>query len=311
MIEIFDSGGKTLGSAKVTFSAPATAAVNFELPQIAQITRLARIIGPFDGDATNTRCSVGGQTAAIIAESPRQAFIRTPSGLIGMTGVTLNERGQQTSAPIRIVGVNLSAPKTTLLKGEKTTVSVTVSGLEGITNAVPLEIVTTGTVNMQGGNIQNIRIEPAQVSTTGTFTKSMGLTGTSAGGFNVTGTVLVAGPAAANDGCKCVCEFADPPIVSSGKGRKKGVAWYSFEPNTKNTACNGNQCSVSRIEYSWSIGAGSTASYTVRGNDKASKAITLEITKTGTVELIVTVTVVCSDGSKCSATGAKTFTLKS
>lgn len=311
LIDVIGNDGKTIASTKVTFVSPTAAATNFNFPNIAQTVRPARITGPFDGDASNTRLTIGGKPIEIIAESPRQTIMRTPAGITGITDLTVNEHGKQGSAPIRIVGVNLSAPKTNLLKGEKTTVTIHVTGLEGIKTIVPLEIVTNGTVNMQGGNIQNIRIEPGQVSSNGTYTKSLGLTGTSAGNFNVTGTVLVGNPATGENGCKCVCEFADPPIVTAGNGRKKGVAWYSFEPNMKNTACNGNQCTVNRIEYSWSVGAGSTATYTVRGNDKASKTLTVDITKTGTVELSVTVMVVCSDGSKCSATGAKTFTLKS
>ena len=64
------------------------------------------------------------------------------------------QNGQRTShksGPFRTIGVALSAPKTTLLRGEKTTISVVVTGLEGLKNDIPLELCDRGVrMRLQG-----------------------------------------------------------------------------------------------------------------------------------------------------------------
>ncbi len=97
--------------------------------------------------------------------------------------------------------------------------------------------------------------------------------------------------------------------MSAGtRAAKGGGTEYGFEPSV-NTGCSGNKCEVQSIVTSWSIGAGSTATYSVHaGTDKLGKLV-VDVTKSGTLELTVTVTVTCSDGSTCKATGSKTVTV--
>ena len=301
-----NGGGQSVSVPLVRASVPPAL---FQVPTMGQAGRPLTITGPFDGDASNTRCSVGGVTAIVVAESPRQGIFMSPSSFIGPSTIDIHERSSEVSRPFRNIGVNLTAPKTNLMRGENTTVTVTVSGLQGITTSVPLSLTTVGTVNMQGGNQQNIRIDPSQVNAAGTFTQSFQMSAVQTGGFSVTGTVLVGNPADPNDKCKCKCEFAKTPIVSAGTKQIEGGTQYSFAPNMKVADCTGNRCSVSKIDYSWSIGAASTATYSVVGG-KASKELTVDVTGKGTLVLTVTVTVTCSDGTTCTATASQTITVK-
>ena len=84
----------------------------------------------------------------------------------------------------------MTVPKTSLLKGERTTLSIKVSGLQGITEPVPLHVVKGGVVSLQGGNVQTILIKPGDVKRDGTYRITRTITGQQAGGFSVTVTVV-------------------------------------------------------------------------------------------------------------------------
>lgn len=161
---------------------------------------------------------------------------------------------------------------------------------------------------MQGGNTQIIEITPSDLAADGSFTRDFALTGTTTGTFSVTGTVPIGKPVAGGaKGCECFCVLNPNPIVTAGKRKIAGGAQHAFSPNVSKAACNGNQCSIAKTEYKWSVGAGSTATYTIVGGIDDAETISLDVTKAGTVELTVTVTVKCSDGTTCSDTDSKTF----
>jgi hypothetical protein len=123
-LKIFSGPGsqKPLAAASLSFSTMSQAVpADFVLPQLGQTGRPLEILGPFDGNAANTSCSIGGQSAPVIAESPRQAIITSPTDVNGPTQMSVAENGQNRTGPFRNIGVNLTSPKTNLLRGEKTT----------------------------------------------------------------------------------------------------------------------------------------------------------------------------------------------
>jgi len=162
---------------------------SFNIPAIGQTGRPIVIPGPFDGNSDNTKCTVGSTPCRILAESPRKVVIQIPAEPVGPTTISIGE-DKTTSGPFRIIGLNLSAPKTSLMKGEKTTVGVQVTGLTGIANAVTVQLVTTGAVNMDGGNTQTVQISPSQVGPDGKASLTRTITGVQPGPFNVTANVL-------------------------------------------------------------------------------------------------------------------------
>lgn len=110
------------------------------------------IPGFFDGDASNTKCSISNIPCEIIAESPRVSFFQIPENTgPGRKSLEIEEGNTRESIQIQVVSVNLSANKTTLRKGEKTTISVTVSGLEGLkmeANKFSIELVNQTPANI-------------------------------------------------------------------------------------------------------------------------------------------------------------------
>ena len=173
----------------------------FTIPTLGQTGRPMVITGPFDGNSSNTTLRTSVQDFekntenvsggfGLLAESPRKAVFSSPENVVGPIKITLKEGNTQTTGTYRNVGVNLTAPKTSLLKGEKTTLRVEVSGLEGTTVPVPLTLECNGVISMEGGAYQPLVIQPSQVSADGRYTTTRGITGVQAGGWGATATVV-------------------------------------------------------------------------------------------------------------------------
>jgi hypothetical protein len=175
--------------------------VTWNIPPLGQAGRPVVISGPFDGNASNTTLRATVQDFekntenvsggfGLLAESPRKAIFSSPTNVTGPIEITLNEGSQQKKGNYRNVGVNLSAPKTSLLKGESTELRVEVNGLQGITEPVPLHLVKGGVVTLQGGDVQTLSIKPSEVRN-GIYTTTRTITGVQTGSFSITATVVV------------------------------------------------------------------------------------------------------------------------
>ena len=164
-----------------------------KLPDMGQNGRTAKIKGKLDGNSQTTEVKVGGVPVSILAESPRSCIFRSPEQVFGPTEITIKENNVETRAPYRNIGVRLTAPKTNLMKGEQTTVTITVTGLKGIQQNIPLLLEKKGDVSMEGGDVQTIQIRPNDVVILGTesrFDVRKVVVGLRPGFFNITATVI-------------------------------------------------------------------------------------------------------------------------
>jgi hypothetical protein len=185
----------------------------FIIPPLGQTGRPFVITGPFDGDSSNTSLNFFSNfqspqihqpdmvlerqiarnavvSASYLAESPRKAVFEVPANVTGPIDIKLKEGSVETKGTHRNVGVNLSAPKTELLKGEKTTLTVQVTGLQGLKTPVPLTLESKGVITMDGGFYQQLVIQPSQVGADGRYTTTRGITGVQTGGWEATATVV-------------------------------------------------------------------------------------------------------------------------
>jgi hypothetical protein len=177
----------------------------FIIPPLGQTGRPIVFTGPFDGNSSNTKLDFQPTVAeatspvpfhgewvdfGVIAESPRKAVVTAPSNTTGPMEIRVMENGVQTSGNYRNVGVNLTAPKTSLLKGESTELHVEVNGLQGLTQPVPLKLESHGVITMVGGNYQQFVIQPSQVGADGRYTMTRGITGVQTGGWTAIATVV-------------------------------------------------------------------------------------------------------------------------
>jgi hypothetical protein len=174
----------------------------FAIPSLGQTGRPIVITGPFDGDSSNTKIDfqasgpnvtpIGGDLNGMvpIAESPRKVIVQSPSDVTGPMEIRVKEGMTETKGTFRNLGVKLSAPKTSLLRGERTTLTIEVNGLQGIPKPVPLTLESNGVITMEGGMYQPLVIQPSQVGADGRYTMARGITGVQAGGWSTTVTVV-------------------------------------------------------------------------------------------------------------------------
>jgi hypothetical protein len=158
--------------------------------QVSPAAQPLSIPGNFDGNAGNTRATINGQPSTIMAESPRQAVLNCPPGTTGPVNIVVTDPKGTTTAKTNLVGIKLSAPKTNLLRGERTVVSVEVMGLQGLREPLLVNLSASSNVKLQGGNNQTIRIDPAKADASGVVRHEFGLQSKAPGSFNVTGDLL-------------------------------------------------------------------------------------------------------------------------
>ncbi|HEY3026138.1 MAG TPA: hypothetical protein VGJ55_08320 [Pyrinomonadaceae bacterium] len=178
----------------------------FVIPPLGQTGRPIVISGPFDGNSSNTTLNGSALGTSVqdfeqntrnvsggfglIAESTRKAVFKAPTDVTGPIELHLTEGKTQTTGNYRNVGVNLTAPKTSLLKGESTTLTVQVTGLQGIKEPVPLTLDSQGVITMEGGMYQPLIIQPSQIGADGRYTTMRGITGVETGNWTSTATVV-------------------------------------------------------------------------------------------------------------------------
>jgi len=188
-IALVDPKGKKVAAVTAKLSsAPAAAAEGYRVPQVGQSGATVAIAGPFDGDLSNSSVRIGEADADPVAESRRQLVIRGPREAATTAPVEVKERGAVvTTGTYRNVDVSLAAEATTLHSGQRTTLSVTVSGVEGLRETLPVRLVnhSTSVVSVEGGDQQTLCVRPDEVGTTGTWTAKRGLTGVRLGAFSI------------------------------------------------------------------------------------------------------------------------------
>ncbi|MEP6920747.1 MAG: hypothetical protein ABI967_06455 [bacterium] len=188
-------------------------------PQFGQAGRPVSVAGPFDGDFNNTWIKLEDQTAQFLAESPRKVVVKSPANLVGRATIVVNEQNHVVAkCSYQSLGIRLAADKLNLIRGEQTMLSATISGLNGVTSPVSMQLTNASpwTVRMEGGETQTITVQPEEIAG-GSFTAKRSLTGVKAGGFTINAVVNSNGP----QGLMKPCEGGAPasgPISGLGRG---------------------------------------------------------------------------------------------
>jgi uncharacterized caspase-like protein len=161
----------------------------YRLPTFGQQGRPVEILGPFDGNYTNTSVKVGGNQVKILSESSEKLVFEAPDSA-GPSEVTLREGQVEVKGAYRNVRVDLSAPKTSLKKSERTTLTITVIGLQGIQREVTIKVEISGVVSFLEANAGIISIQPLDVDSAGRFELKRTIIGNSLGNWTVSATVV-------------------------------------------------------------------------------------------------------------------------
>lgn len=158
-----------------------------DLPLGAQVASLISAWGPFD-PSSETVISVGGKNSALVAQSPRKIVFQVPPGVTGETQIEVRNGGLSARGPFRSLGLSVSATRQSMPSGTTITMTVQVTGLEGLEEPVSLLLVNhePDVVNLSGGPVQQITISPADVQYGGPFRLTRTITGEQGGGYHLT-----------------------------------------------------------------------------------------------------------------------------
>ncbi|HUP43489.1 MAG TPA: hypothetical protein VM599_09785 [Thermoanaerobaculia bacterium] len=164
-------------------------------PPVGQIGRPVALDGAFDGRFETSRVTIGGREARLLAESPRRLVVESPPDVVGPTTLVVREGETTAELPFRNVRVSLSAPRTSLDRGETTTVTVEVFGLQGLEDSIDVGLATeTPTVDLEGGATQTLEIDPSEVGPDGRWVATRELVARSVGPFGLSARVLTPEP---------------------------------------------------------------------------------------------------------------------
>jgi CHAT domain-containing protein/tetratricopeptide (TPR) repeat protein len=212
-------GSQNAATTTIPISAtPPPSPSRFTIPTGGQQGQLIQIKGPGNGIfSPQDYVKVGGTMLPPLAESPRSLIVRNASEALGPTNIECRENGVGMQCLFRNIGINLSAPKLHLLRGETTTLHVVVLGLKGVAGdqSLDLENTSPSVIRMSGGDRQHLNIRATEVLPDGTYTLDRTLTGIMAGSFGVNATVTWV------DVCKPLNLVVGPvtqPTPTSGQG---------------------------------------------------------------------------------------------
>lgn len=192
-----DDKGKTLARFPIPIQKPQIPldpSTGFEVPALGQSGTALPIPGPTDGDLSNSVVQIGNNFYQPIAESPDGMVIRPAiDAPVGIQPIQVRDGTHVTEGKIRVVAVQMQAPRLNLKRNEMTSLSVRVYGLESLAEPLTLKLCneTPGSIRLANGNTQNIEISASKVKTDGTFEITDVIHGFGLGSFILSATVTL------------------------------------------------------------------------------------------------------------------------
>lgn len=127
------------------------------IPSHALTDAPCKITGNFDGDASNTKCTLNNQPMQVLAESPSQCQVFYPQNGKGLKTFQVSENGQEKCAgQTSGVEMQVTTGDLNLRKGKNTYIDVKLTGLQNLPDTALLTItnITPNIVTMTNGNLQ-------------------------------------------------------------------------------------------------------------------------------------------------------------
>ena len=275
---------------------------NCVIPSHALTATPMRITGSFDGDLSNTKCSLNNQPMETLAESPRACIVSFPGNAGGPNRMQVNEKGKELcNKQVSGVQLNVAAGKLNLRKGENTYVDVTITGLQGLQDTCMLTVIngTPGTVNLLPSNNVVIPLIPDSVKS-GTYSKRFDIQSTRTGGFVVNVDFSIPEyyeHPFPDDNAEKVCNCT---ITVSGVKRTIHNPRPTFQALVQKS-CTGpaGQCGIGTVTYSWNIAAGKENA-DIADVSHTKPIVTIQPKNAGKFILQLTATNTCADGTSCT-----------
>lgn len=164
---------------------------DFQCPEIIQVGYVFPIPGQYNGVSGDTIVRVGEEEVELWAESPRALIVEPPPRQTGEMEISVEEGNVTKTFRTRNIAVLLHADALHLKRGQTTGFTVTVRGLEGLEEPLPLYVtnLTRETVSMEGEG--TVWIEPGGVNPKdGSFVFTSSIVAHSSGTFSIKASVI-------------------------------------------------------------------------------------------------------------------------
>jgi TolA-binding protein len=148
----------------------------------------AKIIATCDGNLANSNIAINTMNASVLAESESAVFFKIPANSEGSTQLEFTNEGQQViETSVHVLRLDLSVGKADLMRGETTTLSINISGLQGLDKEVPLSIANNSpsNISLEGGNTQQIIINPVSDAPNGNYASTISIRAMQRGSFSI------------------------------------------------------------------------------------------------------------------------------
>jgi hypothetical protein len=186
-----DPAGKEVGRVQVPVldEPPSYPADGYQCPEYVQAGLSLPVRGKFNGDFSDTQVRMDEVELQPLAESPRALIIKAPLDQIGPTSLEFSEGDYRGKCHCRNIYVQLAADNLHLKRGQTTGLAVTVRGLEGLEEGLPLKLdnLSPQLVRLKGPN--SILIQPQDVQPGGIFIYHTTVTGISPGTFRIRASI--------------------------------------------------------------------------------------------------------------------------
>lgn len=194
-IEVFDEKGNLVASTPVIINNTIRSKkeyTGFQIPTYLRTGNTCHIKGAFDGVSSNSSVMLNDKPLDVLAESPDRIICKIPDDISGNQQIAVSENGMTNTQSCNVVGVNLEVGKLNLLKGESTNLNIGVFGLEGINVPVKLLIEnrTPQNIRLTGGDMQELIIQPNDISLQGTFNHNIPLQAKRTGSYSIDVTLV-------------------------------------------------------------------------------------------------------------------------
>lgn len=178
---------------------------DFQFQRVGQAGKPLEVRGPFDGDFANAGLKLDGRELEKLAESPRKFVGQIPRDSSGLAQLELREGTVTAQSKFNVVRLTMTAGKTTILKGEHTTVRARIEGLQGLEPdrfPIPVEVANESpqVIHFEGEPQQVVHrlVARSAVDAQGNYEFTLPVEGLRAGAFTVRGflnAALVCNPA--------------------------------------------------------------------------------------------------------------------
>ena len=176
---------------------------NFKPAPVCEPGQQLTIEGNFDGGASNTNVSIGGQNCEVMAESNGMSIVRvSQTANAGVSSVIIQENNITEEHKINVATINLTTNKATLGRGKQATISVSVSGTQGLEKGNDCRVVITNlspsVVSMKGTEGNTISQTIPQ-GLTGDYKFNFNIVGVTRGNYALEGVLFCAPPPNQNE----------------------------------------------------------------------------------------------------------------